>query len=173
MKTEWWKPVAGYEGIYWISSWGRVKNRHGRILRNIIHKNGYLFVSLYKNGKGKHFFVHRLVAEAFIPNPNNYPIINHKDETRSNNFADNLEWCDHTYNMNYGTAQQRKADKRSKPVYQYDLQGNLIKCWNSFSECDKYGFFHSLIVKCCLGERKTHKGYKWSYYLSINKDLSD
>ena len=108
LRNEIWKPIEGYEGFYEVSNCGRVKSvEHVIIRRNgsprpirekLIHSsmlpNGYLHVTLYKDCKQKHFHVHRLVAKAFIPNPNNLPEINHKDEYKTNNHVDNLEWCD-------------------------------------------------------------------------------
>lgn len=112
-----WKPVVGYEGLYEVSSYGRVRsldrydrmNRfcEGRILKLCANRLGYLKAGLCSNDKKKQYLVHRLVAEAFIPNPNNLPIINHKDENPSNNNVDNLEWCTAKYNSNYGTRNDR------------------------------------------------------------------
>lgn len=120
--TEIWKPIAGYEGTYEVSNCGRVRSvdkydtvgrfRKGRVLKASDNKYGYLTVCLYKDGKGKSIRVHRLVCEAFIPNENGLPCVNHKDENRQNNNADNLEWCTYQYNTNYGT---RKA-VACKPV---------------------------------------------------------
>lgn len=120
MTDEVWRPVVGYEGFYEISTFGRVKrvrtnfkheNRphnesYERILRPETSKDGYLRVDLSANGIARHKQVHRLVAEAFIQNPNNFPMINHKDEDRKNNHVSNLEWCDAKYNNNYGTRKQ-------------------------------------------------------------------
>lgn len=165
-----WKSVVGYEGLYEVSNLGRVKSfpRNGtikdeKILKPFIDKLGRKNVFLSKNNKRKRFRIHRLVAEAFIPNPHNYPIINHKDENPSNNFVDNLEWCDHSYNVNYGTANSKRSKKQSKPVLQYDLQDNLIREWSSATEAGRDGFKFRSISACCNGKRKSHKGYKWSY----------
>lgn len=103
-----WKDITGYEGLYQVSNLGRVKSTqyfHGtneRILKPISTHNGYFRVHLRKDGKLKTFKIHRLVAEAFIPNPDNLPQINHKDEDKTNNRVDNLEWCSARYNCNYG-----------------------------------------------------------------------
>ena len=111
-----WKDVKGFEGLYLVSSFGRVKrvehesrqrNYGERIKKTGKDKDGYITVMLYKGRKQKLCKVHRLVAEAFIPNPTKLPMINHKDETRENNSVSNLEWCDSTYNNNYGTRNQR------------------------------------------------------------------
>lgn len=122
-----WREVEGYEGYYAVSNFGRVKSlprttisdkgkRYTcveKILKIATRKDRYQFIILRKNNKSKLLLIHRLVAQAFIPNPNKLPMINHKDENPSNNRVDNLEWCDQKYNMNYGTCRQRigKASK--------------------------------------------------------------
>lgn len=99
-----WKDIPGYEGLYVVSNNGRVMNvRSGRVLRGIVNNLGYIMVGLSKSGKVKMISVHRLVAEAFIKNPDNLREVNHKDEDKSNNNVDNLEWCDRKYNVNYGS----------------------------------------------------------------------
>jgi hypothetical protein len=108
------KPVVGYEGLYFITNDGEVTNADGIVMKQHAKKgNGtcYKSVSLYKDGQYKTKYVHRLVAEAFIPNPENLPIINHKDEDGTNNKVENLEWCTHQYNVNYGTARERQREK--------------------------------------------------------------
>ena len=122
--TEEWRPIVGYEGLYEVSSYGRVRsldkydsmNRflRGRILRLFTDGLGYLRAQLYSNSKRKSFLVHRLVAQAFIPNPDNLPQVNHRDENPSNDNVDNLEWCDGKYNVNYGTRIDRIRDIRLK-----------------------------------------------------------
>ena len=107
-----WKDIKGYEGLYWISNLGRVKNKHGKILKPRLSSNGYYNICLYKNSKAKCYTVHRLVAEAFINNPDNLPEINHKDENITNNHFSNLEWCDHVYNSNYGTKTKRMVESK-------------------------------------------------------------
>lgn len=173
-----WKPIVGYEGYYEISNIGRVRslrrtlaNRYGknftiqeRIMRLDNDKDGYKKVLLAKNGINKQMFVHRLVAQAFIPNPNNYPQINHKDECQFNNRVENLEWCTNKYNCNYGTRNIRHTLKRSNPVLQYDLQGNFIKRFPSAREAERQmsnGRIH--ITECCNGFCQTAGGYKWYY----------
>ena len=176
MKKEYWKSVVGYEGLYEVSNWGRVKSFDtyrkgingsircckGKIIKYQKTKHGYLQVGLWKNGQCKHYYVHRLVAEAFIPNPNNLPIINHKDENKQNNIVSNLEWCTYQYNNTYGKMNINR-NKQKKKILQYDLEGNFIKEWESIAECNRNGFLQSKIILCCQGERKTHKGFIWRY----------
>ena len=156
-----WTNIKGYEGLYLISDLGNVKSlrnnktRKEKILRLIRINSGYLIVCLSKNGERKNYYVHRLVAEAFLPNPKNYPEVNHKDENKSNNCVDNLEWCDRQYNIDYSKAKQ---------VGQYDLKGNLIRTWKSAKEIQRrLGFDQSNISKCCRGEYKQSHGYTWKY----------
>lgn len=110
-----WKDIQGYEGKYQVSSCGRVKTlnykRTGqeRIMKQRANNKGYKYVNLCNNGKMKSYLVHRLVATAFIDNPNNYPCVNHKDEQSYNNFVENLEFCTYEYNNNYGTVKERKS----------------------------------------------------------------
>ena len=193
-----WKPIVGYEGLYEVSNLGKVKslidnNRKPRekILKQGKNKYGYMQVILCKDGKLKHCIVHRLVAKAFIDNPNNYPCVNHIDENKENNCVDNLEWCTYQYNLNYGTCQQRRvantdykaiADKidyqeisrkvaeklinrqdLSKQVFQYTKNGTLVAIWKSTAECGRNGFDQGAVASCCRSERKSHKGYIWSY----------
>ena len=113
-----WKDIEGYEGLYQVSNKGRIKSlnykRTGKegILKGKADKNGYLIVFLYKNRKPKPFLIHRLVAEAFIPNVNDLPEVNHIDENKENNHVENLEWCTRKYNMNYGTRTKRSVENR-------------------------------------------------------------
>ena len=165
MKKEYWKPIVGYEGLYMVSNWGRVKSmnyRHSgkeRILKPVTNSSGYLLVKLCKDGKVKTFTVHRLVAEHFIPNPNNYKEVNHKDENKTNNVVSNLEWCDRKYNQNYGT----RTEKCSKKVYQYTLDGKFVKEWASTCECGRNGYTQQAISACCNGKLKKYRGFIWKY----------
>ena len=111
MKEE-WKDIKGYEGLYQISSYGRVYSFYKKgYLELNLNKYGYLHVGLYREGKRKVYKVHRLVAQTFILNPNNYPEVNHKDENKINNYISNLEWCTHQYNNFYGTKNIRQSNK--------------------------------------------------------------
>lgn len=182
MLIEYWKPIPGYLDLYEISSFGRVRSlerfindrgcvylRKSKLLKLSKNKDGYLAVTLYKSGQRKTFKVHRLVAMAFIPNPDNLPMINHKDCNPANNTVENLEWCTQKYNVSYGTANQRRSktlqncNHFSKPVYQYTLDGVLVRVWPSAAEAGRNGFCESHVAACCRGERKTHRGYIWSY----------
>lgn len=108
--NEEWKVIEGYDFAYRVSSLGRVEGTRG-LMKPYDNGYGYLIVELKQQGKKKHKRVHRLVAEAFIPNEDNLPMVNHKDEDKTNNFVENLEWCTNNYNINYGTARKRQAKK--------------------------------------------------------------
>lgn len=169
-ENEIWLPVVGYEGKYEISNLGRVKslrdkygNYREKILKQGKNNNGYLCVKLCKEGKMKNCRVHRLVANAFIPNPNNFPTVNHIDENKENNQVDNLEWMNLSKQQRHGTCQQRRVEKLSKQVYQYSKDGVLVGIWQSTNEAGRNGFDNSHIVACCRGKLKSHKGFKWSY----------
>ena len=168
MKAVLMKKIDGFDK-YYISKEGEIMctdyQRTGkcRMLKpqNVAH--GYKGISLTKNKKSKYYFIHRLVAQTFIPNPYNLPQVNHKDEVKSNNNVDNLEWCTAKYNMNYGTSFEQGLEKRCKKVYGYDKEGNLVKTFNSAKEAKRNGYYH--VIACCLGmeNRKTDKGLRWSY----------
>lgn len=163
-----WKDVVGYEGSYQISNLGRLKStfngRGTRLLRNQITNSGYYSHLLYKDSKCKIKLIHRLVAEAFIPNPLNLPEVNHKDENKLNNNVDNLEWCDHTYNVNYGTANQRMRKTKGKRVSQFTLDGEFVAQYDSIIGVERlFGYDHSTICKCCTGKYKQYKGFIWKY----------
>lgn len=166
--NEIWKDVAGYEGLYQISNMGRVKTMprtrvHGGILKYDCCK-GYYRVSLSKYGKSKHYFVHRLVAQEFIPNPNNFNIINHKDENPQNNCVDNLEWCTHVYNLMYGNRRAKVIEKERKPVNRYSMNGDLIQTHYSIQQAARdIQRNASPIYNCCSGKQTSAYGYLWSY----------
>lgn len=195
--NEIWKDIKGYEGLYQVSNFGRVKKlerdlvyKDGKvvhykeqILSPSIRANGYLQVHLSINMKKNNFYVHRLVAEAFISNPDNLPQVNHKDEDKTNNFVwvnedcsvdynkTNLEWCDAKYNTNYGTKKMRaglklRNRKSCKPIIQYDLAGNVVAEFNSINDVvRKYGYKKTGISRCCNNKPryKTAYGYIWKF----------
>ena len=109
--------------------------------------------------------MHRVVADAFIPNPHNLPEVNHKDENPANNEVNNLEWCTSKYNANYGTRNERMMiGRETKPVIQLDKNGRFIKRWDSMMEsCREYGADISSMIRVCKGKQNTCMGYKWEY----------
>lgn len=180
MKNEVWKDVPNYEGIYKASNFGRIKmvkrtltdslgkkiNKKEHILKPRTG-NRYYMIALYKNGKREDLLLHRLIAQTFIPNPENKPFVNHKDENCFNNCSDNLMWCTQKENMNWGTINERmsKNSKSKRKVNQYDMDGNFIKQWDCMTD-----FYKSKglklktgIIECCKGRRQSHMGYKWKY----------
>ena len=182
------KPVVGYEGYYEVDQFGRVfgldrvvtvvdgnrtyeKPLSGKQMKQSMHDKGYKTVSLTKGGKTKIMFVHRIVAEAFLPNPDNLPMVNHKDEDKTNNFLENLEWCTAKYNANYGTGIERHARKlrgreseKRIAVVGYTLDGKYEEWFPSIAEAAKaVNGGTSAISKVCKGERKIAYGYKWKY----------
>lgn len=165
--NEEWRDIEEYEGLYQVSNLGRVKSlKFGKekILKFGKHKKGYLLVCLCKDGKQKMFQVHRLVAIAFIPNPNNYQEVNHKDENKENNCVENLEWCTREYNVNYGTRTEKCVEKSSKEIIQLDLQGKEVARFPSVQEVQRqFGFSQGNISSCCNGKLKTAYKYKWIY----------
>lgn len=179
-----WKPVVGYEGLYEISSFGRVRSldrvdcknnrRKGIVLVPNKRKGEYRSVSLSKDGKSKSHSVHILVAQSFIPNPNNLPMVNHKDEDPSNNRVENLEWCNAKYNANYGTINERrgkslgygKDNPFSKEILQFNKNGEFIKKWDATMDIEReLKINHSNVSKCCEGTPHFHTagGFKWGY----------
>ena len=177
MMEEIWKDIEGYEGRYQVSNLGRVRSldqtyiqpnphngtlqkvtRKGKILKQSLCKPGYLFVELSAGNKEyTHHDIHRLVAKAFIPNPENLEMVNHKDEDKTNNCVWNLEWCSNKYNSHYGKNTKRKA------VCQLDLDGNLIKEFASARDAAaSLGSIHRSITDACRKERP-FKGYRWKF----------
>lgn len=181
--NEEWKPIEGYEGLYEVSNLGRVRSVErmvcgkgkcqrvwkSRVLKPRSNTTGYQQVSLTKDGKATIYLLHRLVAIAFIPNPYNLAIVNHKDENPLNNNADNLEWCTQLYNVNYGTGKERgnaKSNHNRRAVLQCNLDGNVLREFASLTEAARItGFSRSPIHACCCGKyrNKTAGGYKWRY----------
>ena len=163
-----WRPIDGGNGRYEVSNYGKVrsfarKNHQGKILAAHPQDNGYLAVSLQIHGKQKLITIHRLVAQAFIQNPNNLPQINHKDEDKTNNCAWNLEWCTVAYNLAYGTAPQRRALSRSKPCIGTWPDGSERR-FTGTSEAERQtGICHGHIGQVCNGIWKTAGKVKWRW----------
>ena len=190
LECEEWRDIEGYNGKYQVSSLGRVKslrdnngNPREKIRKQSKDKDGYLVVILLKKRKPKSYRVHRLVASAFLENPNGYTCVNHKDECKTNNCVNNLEWCTQKYNLNYGNAQQRRvastdykaiAEKQrnrqdqSKRVFQYSLDGTLVAIYPSTREASRNGYSSGNISACCRNchnreGNNIYKNYIWSY----------
>jgi len=164
-----WKEIIDTNGLYYISNYGRVKRvnktKPERILKTSNDGKGYLVVSI-SDGKGnvRTARVHKLVALHFIPNPYNYPVINHKDENPFNNHADNLEWCTVKYNTNYNDMPKRRCKNLKKEVVQLDDIGNIIARFESVTSAAKEtGSCRGDIIDCCKGRRKQLKGYSFIY----------
>ena len=163
-----WKDVKGYEGIYEISNYGIIKNiKTNKIKKQSIDNVGYYVVSLCKNNISKLKRVHCIIAEAFIPNPNNYPCVNHKDENKLNNDIENLEWCTKGYNNRYGSRVKRITEKKKKKIFQIDSNGIVVKEWDSVKEAaNTLGINGTQISRYARGVIKgTYKGYKWEYVI--------
>ena len=121
-----WADINGYEGKYQVSTLGRIKSlKKNLIMKPMVATNGYLIACLWKNNKQKKFVIHRLVAQAFIPNPNNYKEINHIDEDKTNNRVENLEWCSHSYNMNYGSIKEKISSANKGKIITQETKQKL------------------------------------------------
>lgn len=173
-----WKSVVGYEDYYEVSNFGRVKSlervdcrgrlQEERILKPAKNRGGYLYITFSKIRKQRSLMIHRLVAEVFIENPDNLPQVNHKDENKENNRVENLEWMTAKKNANYGTRNERMTKAKSKPVYQYTLDGEFVKEWPSANEVQRQtGWWQPIISSCCRGKKKSAYGYIWKYKQSI------
>ena len=174
---ETWKDIPGYEGLYQVSNIGNVRSMnymgHGAVKKLTLKCNntGRLWVDLCKNGSPKCFLVHRLVALAFIPNPNGYPQINHIDENPKNNRVENLEWCTALYNVRAYNERHpdklnapRGPNKNIKPVNQISREGKVVKTWaNSKEVMRELGWSDWSISECCRGNRKSAYGFIWQY----------
>ena len=164
-----WKDIKGFEGLYQVSNLGRVKSlRRNIILRQGITRKGYESVLLCTNSIHKGYYIHRLVAHAFIPNPDNLPQVNHKDENKTNNCVGNLEWCDGKYNINYGTGIAKRVKSQSKKVLQFKPDGTFVKEWESTMDVERnLGFDNAHISKCCRGKYAYAYGFLWKYKKEI------
>ena len=172
--VEVWKDIEGYEGLYEVSSHGRVRSLDrvqvgrghtkprlfkGIILSTFLTEAGYLAIGFMVHRKHKYMLVHRLVAEAFIPNPDNLPQINHKDEDKTNNHVENLEWCTNQYNMVYGTRLERMIKSKLRPIEQLTLEGEHVAFYDSIEKC---GFNYSTVYRAARHGTQSH-GYRWRF----------
>ena len=172
-----WKDIEGYEGLYQVSNEGRVRSlnklvsskggskslRKGKIMKPHIADNGYLRVILQNNGKIKNFPLHYLVIKTFVGEKPEGMQINHKDECKTNNFVENLEYCTPKYNCNYGDRNEKIKEKNQKPVIALNTDGTIVLRFNSAKDAEVEGFSSSHICSCCKGKRKWHKGLFWKY----------
>ena len=159
-----WKDIPNYEGLYQISNQGNIIScRNHQYLKPIIDNYGYCHVALYKNKQKTTYKIHRLVAITFIENPNNYPIINHKDENRTNNCVENLEWCTYKYNNEYNDRHKKYAYKTAKKlghtIYQYDINHNLIGTFPSIIELSRQLNLPRTSVTRHLNNHTPYKGF--------------
>ena len=181
--NEKFRPIKNYEGLYEVSNYGRVKrllfinNNIKKSKEKVLsclkcsnNKKCYIAFVLSKNGKEKRYYTHRLVAQAFIPNPDNLPQINHKDGNKQNNRVDNLEWCDGFYNQQHAVKtglreiKTGKDCKNIKPILQYDKNMNLITKWEYIKQVsDILNIPAPNICNCCKGKIKSAGGYIWKY----------
>ena len=180
-----WRPAVGYEGLYEVSNYWRifslkkvVRSKHNSTqvknerMMHCVNKCGYYGVQMSKNGMHRLESVHRVVALAFIPNPNDYPQVNHKDENKWNNCVNNLEWCTSKYNNSYGTLNKRRRliflndERRSKPVLQYTMDNVFVAEYPSAAEASRVtGLSKSIIKNVCARRPNQYSagGYKWKY----------
>ena len=174
--SEVWKDVVGYEGLYEVSNRGNVRSIErissqgrkigGIILKPAYNNGGYLLVSLCKNGKVKSKYIHRLVLEAFVENPNNLPEVNHKDENKANNELSNLEWCTREYNNNHGSRNERVAQAQSKKVRAVNIKTGEVIRFKSTMEARRKGYTQGCVAAACRGDYyggNLYRGHRWSY----------
>ena len=158
--SEEWKQIDGFEDRYAVSSKGRVMNlKTGRVLKNKISANGYAYVDLCNgDGKPKWISAHRLVAEAFIDNPDNLPQVNHRNEIKNDNRVENLEWVSASQNTRHSIYQS------SCKINQLTLDGELVKVWDSSEQIKReMGFSAGNVIQCCKGKYKQRYGFRWEY----------
>ena len=155
------KDIQGYEGMYAVTSCGKVYSyKRKKFLKHFKRKDGYLEVGLHKDGEQKNYLIHRLVAEAYLPNHNNLPCVNHKDENKENNALQNLEWCTQKYNANYGSRIERISKALSKPIFCEELNRTFESATIAAREL---GLDQSNVTRCCTGKQKTTGGLHFRY----------
>ena len=153
-----------YEGLYKVSNFGKILSLNYRntgkakLMNPGTGTKGYLQVKLWKNGEYKTCYVHRLVAQTFLPNPENKPTVDHIDRNKLNNFVGNIRWADFELQEN-----NRDLSNMKKRVLQYTLDGEFIREWESTRECGRNGFNQGAVAACCRGELPHYKGFRWEY----------
>lgn len=154
--------IEGFEN-YEVSNLGKIRNiKTGIVLKPQLHSAGYLMHALYGHGKKKFLLLHRIIATAFIDNPDEKPCVNHIDENKLNNDLSNLEWCTKRENNVHGTRIKRIAEKNSQKVIQLDLDDNVLNVFKSMVQAEREtGVPHQNISHCCNGKRKSACGFKW------------
>lgn len=174
LKNEIWKDVVGFENLYKISNYGRLKSlcsnnnskayNKDKIRKVFPNGKNYLSCLIYKNFTKYNRRIHRMVAQAFIPNPNNFPQVNHIDGNKWNNKIDNLEWCTNSENQIHVYKNNLEKPGLKRTVKQYDLNGNYIQTFEYISDATKkLNINCSSIISVCKGKRKTAGGYIWKY----------
>ena len=163
-----WKDIEGYEGLYQVSNLGNVRSLNFRgkgFAQNLRAKRmaEYLGVCLCKDKKHKYLYVHRLVAFHFVNGYQDGLTVNHLNENKWDNRAENLEWCTQKENDLYGTGRERSNRSHKKPVEQIGANGETVRVFGGASETEEAGFRPSLVTACCRGQAKTHGGYEWRY----------
>lgn len=162
-----WTDIEGYENLYAISSKGRCWSyKTNKFLKEDINNDGYLRFSLFKDGKHKRYLAHRLVAKSFVDNPNQYPEINHINENVKDNYVENLEWCTHKQNVNYGSRNKKvsMALKNNQNSAKRVQNIDTLNVYDSLTKAEKEtGIGLSQISLCCKNKAKTAGGYHWRY----------
>lgn len=161
-----WKEVNLFGKQYFISNLGFIKNKHNKILKPYLSSGEYKYICIHEKKHTHHIRIHRIVAQAFIPNPQKLSCVNHKDGNKQNNCVKNLEWVNYSQNVKHGFEsglyQVRKI--KATRINQYDLQGNFIKTWDSMRKVEKqYNVSHTALRFCCLNKIKSCAGYIWRY----------
>lgn len=181
--TEIWKPIPNYEGFYEVSNTGKIRSvyRYKRVLKPMISNSGYERVDLFKNKKRQQVSIHRIVAKVFCENPNGKPCVNHKDENRLNNNAENLEWVTHQENRNYGTAEARRRShtdyskeifkinarrngkKTARPVSMFTKDGQYLNSFESAAEASRQTGIYFTTITRAIRRGINAGGYAWRY----------